>query len=296
MEKKNFFKSLCMVFSLFALLFVSGCGQVELLSNMPEKEANEIMAIMQQHEIPISKKPGVELTWTIVLKNSSDFARAVKILDSKGHPNVQYNTIGDVFQKTGFVSSPLEERARFMYALSESIGETLNKIPGVLTSRVHIVLPENDSYADSSTEASASVFLIYKAGSNLDESVREIKYLVANSVQGLDYDRISIALFPVTFESDEVIDNVFDSNVSVLGLKMTSDAAIKFVIILVIFTVLLFCASGAAAFFFWEFRKLKKSNGADKFASKNAPVVVQQEKPLSDLDESEEENTTTEGK
>jgi type III secretion protein J len=290
MEKKDFFKSLRMFFPVFTLLLLVGCGKVELLSNLPEKEANEIVALMQQHKIPITKKAGVELTWTIVLKNSDDFSRAVKILNSRGYPSVQYNTMGQIFQKTGFVSSPLEERARFMYALSESVGETLNKIPGVLTSRVHIVLPESDTYADTVTEASASVFLIYKAGSNLDESVREIKYLVANSVQGLDYDKISIAMFPIAFESDDVIDSVIDSNVNVLGLKMTSDAAVKFVIVIVMLVVLLLCVSGAAAFLFWELRKSRRLAGVTKTVQQSTPVVVQEgAAAVSELDDEEPE-------
>jgi type III secretory pathway lipoprotein EscJ len=46
---------------------------------LPEEEANEIVSLMQQHHIPISKKTGLELAWTIVLTNSDDFSRAEKI-------------------------------------------------------------------------------------------------------------------------------------------------------------------------------------------------------------------------
>ncbi|MDR2779114.1 MAG: type III secretion inner membrane ring lipoprotein SctJ [Puniceicoccales bacterium] len=285
MKKNSFYKNLWLLSSLLMVLVLAGCGKVDLLSNLPEEEANEIVSLMQQHHIPIAKKPGLELTWTIVLKNSDDFAKAEKILKASGYPKVQYNTIGQVFQKSGLVSSPLEEKARFMYALSESIASTLNKIPGVLTSRVHIVLPENDPYSDADTEASAAIFLTYRVGSNLDESVREIKYLVANSVQGLDYDRVSIALFPVTSEESAITNNNFDTNVSVLGLQMASDAATKFLAIVVVLGVLLLCSMGAAIFFFFEFRKSKRRTTTPKPAQ-NTPIVVQDDiQNVSDLDE-----------
>jgi type III secretion protein J len=173
-----------------------------------------------------------------------------------------------------------------MYALSESIASTLNKIPGVLTSRVHIVLPENDPYSDADTESSAAIFLTYKAGSNLDESIREIKYLVANSVQGLDYDRVSVALFPVAFESGLTFGNDFDSNVNILGLSMASDAAVKFLTIVIILIVLLLCAIGAAVFFFLESRKAKKGTTPQTPVIKG-PVVVQNDtQDINELDES----------
>jgi type III secretion protein J len=290
MNRKDFFGNLRMLPLVLMTLLLVGCGKVELLSNLPEKEVNEIMAVMQQYGIPIAKKPGVELTWTIILKNADDFSRAVKILNARGYPNVQYNSMGQIFQKSGFVSSPLEERARFMYALSESIAETLNKIPGVLTSRVHVVLPENDSYADENTEASASIFLTYKAGGNLDESVREIKHLVANSVQGLDYDRVSIALFPVAFDLEQSFDGAaYDANVSVLGLKMANDAAAKFIVIAIVLVGLSVCSVGAAVYFFLAAKKSKKPFAQLPPVQKNAPVAVQgDDVPLSELDEAED--------
>ncbi|MDR3144158.1 MAG: type III secretion inner membrane ring lipoprotein SctJ [Puniceicoccales bacterium] len=290
--KKSNFNSGFGVFALaFVLLLLTGCGKVELLSNLPEKDANQVVSIMQQHRIQVAKRAGVEMTWTIDLKNSSDFSRAVKVLESMGYPATQYNTIGQVFQKSGLVSSPLEERARLVYALSETIADTLNKIPGVLSARVHIVLPENDPYSDSDVESSAAIFLTYKAGSNLDESVREIKYLVANSVQGLDYDRVSIAMFPIVSDVETQTNNVFDSNVSVLGLSMASDAAEKFVIILVILVVLLLSVAGVAIFFFISARRAKATSGSAVAPKSNGPVVVQSdEQSASDLDEEPEES------
>ncbi|MDR2737534.1 MAG: type III secretion inner membrane ring lipoprotein SctJ [Puniceicoccales bacterium] len=285
MEKSGFFKRLRALFNAVVALLLVGCGQVELLSNLPEREANEIVSIMQQYGIPVAKKAGLELAWTVVLKNSDNFNRATSILNTLGYPKVQFETMGRVFQKSGLVSSPLEERARFMYALSENIADTLNHIPGVLTSRVHIVLPENDPYSDADIEASAAIFLTYKSGGNLDEFAREIKYLVANSVQGLDYDKVSIAMFPVTFDTVVSQDAMTDNNVSVLGLRMASDAASKFLIMVIGLSGIALCFAASAAFFFMELRKTRK--GTRPVAAQQAvPVVVQNDEgDASALDE-----------
>jgi type III secretory pathway lipoprotein EscJ len=122
-------------------------------------------------------------------------------------------------------------------------------------------------------EASAAIFLTYIVGSNSDESVREIKYLVANSVQRLDYDNMSIALFPIAAEDHPAIENVFDINVSVLGPRMASDAAAKFFTIGIVLAILLLYSIGAALFFCFESRKSRKGTMAPKPAP-NSSIIV----------------------
>jgi type III secretion protein J len=92
--------------------------------------------------------------------------------------------------------------------MAESIFETLSKIPNLLTAPVHVVLPKNDPYAENSIPSSAAGFISHRAQNSLEESVREIKHLVTNSIQGVSYDKISIALFPVTLTSDVQQPNV----------------------------------------------------------------------------------------
>jgi type III secretory pathway lipoprotein EscJ len=51
-----------------------------LLTNLPLDKANEIVFLMQQHHIPIVKKWALELTWTVVITNTDDFATEEKFL------------------------------------------------------------------------------------------------------------------------------------------------------------------------------------------------------------------------
>lgn len=274
MKKKNSIKD----FYLLALLGISclmcGCGKADLLSNVDEEQANDVISLLQQANLPASKKAGLESTWTVVINDVNNFSKAVELLKSKGFPKVVFNNMGKVFQKSGLVSSPLEERARLMHAMAESISETLSKIPGVLTARVHVVLPENDPYAESNIPSSAAIFISYRAEFNLEESVREIKYLVTNSIQGLSYDKVSIALFPVTFH-DDVAQNQQANLISVMGILVAQDSVTKLWMFIAILSLLLIIAIGVAVFFCYEWINPKSNKSS--VHQENIPVAVQQD-------------------
>ena len=214
-----------------SLLALAGCGKTDLYTSLPEKEANEIISLLAQQNVPAQKMEGKEGAF-IVKVSVTDFAKSVDLLNAHGYPRVKYQTIGQVFAKAGLVSSPLEERALFMYALSEDISATLCDIPGVLTARVHLVLPENDPYTEVVVPSSAAVCITYRPDANLEDYIKEIKYLVTNSIEGLEYDRVSVALFPASFSLAFSQDKVTNSMVRFLGMEISPEARTRLIIIL----------------------------------------------------------------
>ena len=106
--------------------------------------------------------------------------------------------MGQLFKKEGLISSPMEERVRFIYALSQEISQTISNIDGVTSARVHIVLPENDPLSGNLIPSSASVFLKHAPDSVAPGKIAAIKELVVNSIEGLAYDKVSVALFETT--------------------------------------------------------------------------------------------------
>lgn len=182
---------------LILTLFLSGCAKVTLFSQLHEVEANEMMAILLQREISCSKEPGKEENWILKVA-ASDFARAVDILKSQGYPRDKFARMGEIFQKSGLVSSPTEERIRYMYALSQELSETIIRIDGVLNARVHIVIPDNDPLAAKVTPSSCAVFIRYRPGFDLESLAPQIKNLVMNSIVGLNHDNVSLVLVPAT--------------------------------------------------------------------------------------------------
>ncbi len=177
---------------------LGGC-KVQLYTNLTEDEANEMMGLLLNHGIVAEKSAGQEQTFSLMV-DDSQIADALDLLREYGYPRPKFKSMGDVFKREGMVSSPMEERVRFIYALSQELAETVSKIDGVITARVHIVLPENNPLSEKSLPSSASVFVKHRSDVDLAAVVPRIKALVANSIEGLTYDRVAVVLveIPVT--------------------------------------------------------------------------------------------------
>lgn len=180
---------------LVALLLLGAC-KTEIYTSLPEQEANDIVSILLQNRIAAEKLQAKDGTDTVMVEQSQ-FAQAVALLKDQGFPRKKFESMGDVFQQSSLVASPMQERARFLWALSQELSGTVSEIDGVLTARVQVVLPDNDLLQRNPTPSSASVFIRYDAESQAASLVPQIKMLVANSVEGLSYDRVSVVLVPV---------------------------------------------------------------------------------------------------
>lgn len=175
-------------------LFLSGC-QEDLYTKLSENEANKILAILLQKGISASRTFAKDGTVTVRVEESS-FATAVDILNSAGMPKTKFLTMGDVFADNKLISSPTEERARYVFALSQELSKTLSEIDGVISARVHIVLPKNDPLRQEDKPSSASVFIKFEPDASVKELLPQIKSLVSNSVEGLAYDKVSVVFVP----------------------------------------------------------------------------------------------------
>ncbi len=184
-----------LVFCGLLVLAATAC-QTELYSDLSEKEANEMLALLLDHGYDSEKNPAEDNRWNLVIEKGQ-LASAVKLLNNEGYPRDQFANLGNIFEKDGLVSSPMEERARFVYGLSQEISQTLSQIQGVLSARVHVALPKQDPLNPNPRPASASVFIKHRPGTPLETKIPEIKELVVNSIEGLAYDKVSVALFPV---------------------------------------------------------------------------------------------------
>lgn len=182
-------------FGVFILIIsLTGCDGQELYTQLSEQQANEMVAVMLNAGLPAEKRALDEKTFSVTTSEAY-FAQAVELLNAHGYPRDQYESLGEVFKKEGFVSSPLEERARLIHALSQEIANTIASIDGVIVARVHLAVPEKNPLSEDITPSSASVFIKHRRGIDLSGSTSQIKALVVNGVEGLPYDNVTVALF-----------------------------------------------------------------------------------------------------
>ena len=173
-----------------ALLAACG-GRVDLMGAVPEDEANEVLAALLKVDIAAAKTAGKD-GMVGVQVDSQQVGRALQVMRENGLPRERYAGMGQVFKKEGLISSPLEERARYIFALSQELSGTLSKIDGVLHARVHVVLPERGVAGEPGVPSTAAVFIKHQEGYNLDIIQPQIRRLVTNSIPGLTADRVSV--------------------------------------------------------------------------------------------------------
>jgi type III secretion protein J len=182
----------------FGLLLVVSCAlllgacKVDLYSGLTETEANEMLAILMSSGVVAEKSKPAE-TFTLRVEED-DMVRAITLLTGKGYPKITRQSIGSVFQKGGIISSPFEERVRYIYALGEEVAQTLSQIDGVLTARVHVVLPDQPQLGQAVKPSSAAVFIKHEPGVDLEFFVPQIRRLVSSSIEGMDYSAVTVVL------------------------------------------------------------------------------------------------------
>ena len=179
-----------------AACVIAGCSRGPLYSDLTETQANEVQAALLSAGIDARKAAMVKSKGWSIEVNRTDIPHAMAVLTAAGLPRQPLRTLGEVFPKEGFVSSPLEERARYVFALSQEVEQTLLQLDGIVDARVHIAMPERNVFDDKPPSASASVVIIEQPGADLEARETDIKAIVTDGVEGLsDINRVTVKFF-----------------------------------------------------------------------------------------------------
>jgi len=174
-------------------LALAGC-KASLYSGLNESEANEIVAALSLGRIDARKERVDGAEWQVQV-DEGRIGAALELLRAQGLPHERFASMGDMFQKQGLVSTPAEERMRYIFGVSQELSQTLRSIDGVVSARVHVVIPTNDPLSDKVKPSSAAVFIKHRPDADLRLLTPTVKDLVAHSIEGLSADQVSLSLF-----------------------------------------------------------------------------------------------------
>ncbi|UXH79532.1 type III secretion system inner membrane ring lipoprotein SctJ [Roseateles amylovorans] len=179
-------------------LALSGCSpSIELYGGLSERDANEVTAELDIHGLKAVKSPNGKQLFAVNIPKK-DFAQAVTILQAAGLPRDTFSRMGDIFKKDGMISTPTEERARFIHALSQELESTLSQIDGVVAARVHPVLPQRVVPGEPVMPSSCSILIKHVVGWDTTLYEARIRKLVLASIPGLADapDKVAVVFVP----------------------------------------------------------------------------------------------------
>lgn len=243
---------------IIALISLAGCKET-LHTNLSENDANAMVSILLRNGLDGEKFSDKKGRHGIKI-DRSQIADAVQLLKEYGFPKEDFESMGEIFKKEGLLSSPLAERARYIFALSQSIQEMLTRIDGVLIARVNVVLPQNNPFADNIQPSAASVMIQYHPQSTIVEQRSEIKQIVTKSIEGLAYEKVSLWMVPAMTPPENSQPVRWQR---ALGLKLTPDSVGGFWLIVASLMLLLSAALGGCGFLSWRLRLLRKQHRED---------------------------------
>lgn len=184
-------RALALLMSVWAL---AGCKEA-VYSQLTESEANDVLLTLLRGGVEAEKRPTDDKQFSVYV-SEADVATAIELLRADALPAQRYSSLGDVFERNGLISSPTEERMRYIHGLQQELSHTLSEIDGVVVARVHIVVPARDALETTVKPSSASVFVKHRPDLNMQLLVPAVKDLVVRSIEGLGPDHVSVSLFP----------------------------------------------------------------------------------------------------
>ena len=178
---------------LLAALLLAGCDAV-VRSQLSEAQANQIVVALDAASIAGRKvgSAGGDGRGYRVEVAAGELTAALRVLQQQSLPAPDAPDLDRLLQPSGLVSTPDEEQVRLSAARAGELARSLERFEGVVSARVHLVLPSAMRPLDAApAPAQAAILLVRSAGAAaIDET--SVRKLVAAAVGGLDPSAVTI--------------------------------------------------------------------------------------------------------
>ncbi len=159
-----------------------------LYGKLDDAEAAKVIAALDDAKIPYKVSRG---GGTISVPVDKVHVMRMQ-LAGKGIPRGE--GVGfEIFDKPNFGESDFVQRANYLRAVQGELARTIGQVDAIEQARVMIVMPENRLLVDNQRKPTASVFVKVRGNANLpSQTVNAIRFLVANAVEGLQSNFVSV--------------------------------------------------------------------------------------------------------
>ena len=190
-------KRLALVASIFigfvaissVVFMASGKDYAVLLTNIPTEQVPTIIEKLNAKNIPYQLKDDGK---TITVPKDFLHATQMQLMSEVGSSKM--GTIGlEIFDKQEFGINSYAQKINYQRALQGELIRAINTLNPVKQSKVILAIPAKKTMMEDSSPPSASVVLELHPGKELTaEQVRGIRFLVANAVEGMDPERVTV--------------------------------------------------------------------------------------------------------
>ncbi|HID37546.1 MAG TPA: flagellar M-ring protein FliF, partial [Ghiorsea sp.] len=157
-------------------------------SGMDEKDAAEIVGLLEKEKIPYKLQGG----GTVLVPEDQIYAVRLKLASADMMPS---NGEGfELFDRSNeFGISDFTQKINLQRAMQVELSRTIEVIPMVSAARVHLVLPKESAFAERERKASAAVMLKLMGNKKMpQQTVVAIQNLVASAVAELSNDAVTV--------------------------------------------------------------------------------------------------------
>lgn len=202
-QLNEFYKSLGptkrMAFVASGLAVVMATGLVFFMASGKDYEVLFRNVAADQVPVIIGKLNSKQIPYRVLEDGSTitvpkEFLHATLMQLSTEVGSTNMGSIGlEIFEKESFGVNSYSQKINYQRALQGELMRAINTLTAVKQSKVILALPQKKTIMEESTPPSASVVVALNSGKQLSpDQVRGIRYLVANAVEGMDPEKVTV--------------------------------------------------------------------------------------------------------